>query len=65
MADLNWNGRGASNTSPRCSNCGRHVTPQFARVFGDNIDDVHGCLDCTTSRERQTGEHIPQQRMNG
>lgn len=49
---------GSETTEQRCRNCGRHVTPQFARVFGDNSDVVHGCVHCTTSRERQSGDHI-------
>jgi len=31
---------------PRCTNCRSHVTVQFARVFGDNEDVVHECIDC-------------------
>lgn len=34
-----------------CLNCGLTVTSQFARVFGDNNDDVHGCPSCTIYRE--------------
>jgi transposase-like protein len=63
MADINWYDTEASTSRPLCENCGRHVTRQFARVFGDNLDTVHGCLHCTTARERQTGEHIPQHQM--
>ncbi|MFB6068426.1 MAG: hypothetical protein ABEJ90_00685 [Halobacterium sp.] len=36
---------------PRCHNCGSHVTVQFARVFGDNDDSVHNCIDCATNAE--------------
>ncbi|MGM0592547.1 MAG: DUF7563 family protein [Halobacteriota archaeon] len=57
---------GASNDASnayRCRNCGRHVTATFARVFGDNQNLVHGCLHCTTQRERKNAEHIsPEQR---
>ena len=38
----------------RCQNCGGHVTANFLRVFGDNSDVVHGCVNCTTSRERRS-----------
>jgi hypothetical protein len=31
-----------------CNNCGTFVTPQFARVFGDNEENVFGCPACTT-----------------
>lgn len=43
---------GNSNT---CQNCGNSVTPRFARVFGDNQDVVHRCLDCANFREVQDG----------
>ncbi|WP_449271670.1 DUF7563 family protein [Halogranum gelatinilyticum] len=29
-----------------CNNCGVFVTPRFARVFGDNEDDIYGCRSC-------------------
>lgn len=29
-----------------CDNCGKFVTADFARVFGDNDGNVYGCLDC-------------------
>lgn len=44
----------------RCRSCNAHVTPQFARVFGDNGDVVHGCPACTTYREMQSGNHLPE-----
>lgn len=31
----------------QCNNCGGFVTRDFARVFGDNGNAVHGCPDCT------------------
>lgn len=31
---------------PQCRNCDSHVTVQFARVFGNNEDVVHRCIDC-------------------
>jgi hypothetical protein len=39
----------------RCRNCDSHVTDRFARVFGDNQDDVHNCLACTTNRDLYDG----------
>lgn len=36
---------------PRCTNCGKHVTPQFARVFGDNEDVVHQCMECVPNAD--------------
>jgi len=35
----------------QCNNCGEHVSEQFARVFGDNDDEVFACNNCTVLRE--------------
>lgn len=43
------------HTMPRCRNCDSHVTERFARVFGDNQDDVHNCIDCATNRDLYDG----------
>ena len=32
--------------SPHCQNCGAFVTRNFALVFGDNHDNVQGCIEC-------------------
>jgi hypothetical protein len=40
---------------PVCPNCGAVVTASFARVFGDNHDDIHGCLECMTFRDLMSG----------
>lgn len=34
-----------------CQNCGEMVTPNFARVFGDNQNTVDGCVNCLSSKE--------------
>lgn len=39
----------------RCRNCGAHVTERFARVFGNNGNQVHGCLDCSVNTELYDG----------
>lgn len=39
----------------RCRNCGSFVTRDFARVFGDNENQVFGCLDCMTATEVKKG----------
>ncbi len=54
-----WKPMESSTAGARCRNCGTHVTQQFARVFGDNGDVVHGCPSCTTYREMQSGGHLP------
>ena len=40
---------------PHCRNCDAHVTEQFARVLGDNEDDVHGCPECTPQTDIYDG----------
>jgi hypothetical protein len=51
-----------------CNNCGTFVTPRFARVFGDNDEEVFGCPACTTfadliegsaSEQARTGRRQP------
>lgn len=39
---------------PVCD-CGEHVTERFARVFGDNEQNVHSCPQCATERELNAG----------
>ncbi|MFC7045145.1 hypothetical protein ACFQH6_06695 [Halobacteriaceae archaeon GCM10025711] len=34
-----------------CNNCGGFVTPDFARVFGSNDDEVYACPDCAPLTE--------------
>ena len=40
---------------PHCLNCESFVTTDFARVFGDQDDEVHACLECSSGSER-TGD---------
>lgn len=52
-AGVNWAPGGddaATDNGRRCLNCGAHVSPDFLRVFGDNEDDVNGCVECMTLR---------------
>lgn len=39
----------------RCWNCDGHVTAQFARVMGDNDDEVYMCPNCCGFRELSNG----------
>ena len=39
----------------RCGNCGETVSQQFARVFGNNDDEIWGCPDCKSYRELKDG----------
>ena len=34
-----------------CENCGSTVSDQFARVYGDNNDEVHRCMECVDPEE--------------
>ncbi|EMA31705.1 DUF7563 family protein [Halobiforma nitratireducens] len=34
---------------PACENCNTHVSRQYARVFGDEHNDVHACPECAES----------------
>src|SRR6056297_72098 len=40
-----WSRR-AERHMPHCENCGGFVTRNFVRVFGDNHDNVQGCMEC-------------------
>ncbi|MFC7047317.1 hypothetical protein ACFQH6_19580 [Halobacteriaceae archaeon GCM10025711] len=39
----------------RCQGCGSFVTSDFARVFGDQDNVVHRCLDCDSFRRLNQG----------
>ncbi|WP_225741293.1 DUF7563 family protein [Halorussus halophilus] len=39
----------------RCQSCGSFVTRDFARVFGNNRNQVFGCLECMTATEVKKG----------
>lgn len=41
---------------PTCNNCNGFVSTQFSRVFGDNQDEVEGCLHCTTAEAVMSGQ---------
>ena len=41
--------------STQCRHCGAYVSSQFARVFGDNDDEIHRCIECSTLRDLQEG----------
>lgn len=41
-----------------CHNCGAFVTSDFSRVFGDNDDVVHVCMNCATLPEVRVQEFV-------
>ena len=47
-----------SETQSQCNNCGAFVTRQFARVYGNNHDEVYGCLRCQRARDLREGNHL-------
>ncbi|WP_458190644.1 DUF7563 family protein [Haladaptatus sp. NG-WS-4] len=46
----------ADDTNRRCQNCNSFITPEFGRVFGDNDDEVYGCLECMSGTEVRNGK---------
>ncbi|MGM0592756.1 MAG: DUF7563 family protein [Halobacteriota archaeon] len=40
----------------RCRNCHSYVSQQFARVFGNNDDEVHACIECSTLHTLREGD---------
>ena len=57
-----------------CRNCGAHISEDFARVFGDQSNDVHACMECSCqehlfaggaadpTRERRVGQALYERR---
>ncbi|WP_438267129.1 DUF7563 family protein [Haladaptatus salinisoli] len=45
----------SSMADTQCQNCDSFVTPQFARVFGNNRNEVYGCFECMTATEVKRG----------
>lgn len=42
----------------QCQNCGGFVTRDFARVFGNNQNTIHGCLECMNGTAIKDGQAI-------
>lgn len=40
---------------PTCNNCGGFVSAEFTRVFGNNEDEVYGCVSCRNTTELNDG----------
>lgn len=41
--------------SPQCQHCGAEVSQRYARVFGDENNEVHRCLHCDSLWARKQG----------
>lgn len=44
-----------TGTAPNCNVCGSTVSHRFAKIFGDNDDEIYGCLECSTKRVLHSG----------
>lgn len=51
-------GRRRDSTSHQCRSCDTYVSADFARVFGDNDDTIHACLNCTTLAALRDGQAV-------
>jgi hypothetical protein len=40
---------------PKCRNCNAYVSKDFVRIFGDNDDEVYGCLECVGATAVKNG----------
>lgn len=38
-----------------CNSCGAAVSRRFTKIFGDNDDQVYGCLECSPKRILHNG----------
>jgi len=45
-------------TSVSCLNCGEPVNAQYARVFGNDDDEVHACRNCSTQGDIANGAAV-------
>ncbi len=45
----------STSAARECQRCGSRVSERFARVFGDNDDEVHGCLECMSAADVKRG----------
>lgn len=54
-----WNPQDDAETdtgsSVKCRGCGEPWTKQFARVFGNNDDEIEQCPECESYRELKNG----------
>lgn len=44
--------------SPKCQNCSRHVSSDFARVFGNNDNEVLQCNKCAGDKGEGAISHL-------
>ena len=46
----------ARNQTNRCQNCNSFISSRFARVFGNNNDQVSACLNCANLHVLRDGD---------
>jgi hypothetical protein len=56
MGYISFSGGAPQPSMPHCQHCGAHVTGDFTRVFGNNDDEVYGCLECHLVQELVNGD---------
>lgn len=45
-------------TTVTCQNCGERVSSEYARVFGNDADELHACSNCSTQRAVARGAGV-------
>ena len=50
-AVVNWASNVDQQTQNHCTNCGSHISADYARLHEDADGDVHRCPQCATQRE--------------
>ena len=45
-------------TTVSCQNCGARVSAEYARVFGNDADELHACSNCSTQRAVARGAAV-------
>lgn len=49
-------------TTVTCQNCGERVSSEYARVFGDDANELHACSNCSTQRAVARGAAVDDDR---
>ena len=49
-------------TTVTCQNCGERVSSEYARVFGNDSNELHACSNCSTQRAVARGAAVDDDR---
>jgi hypothetical protein len=52
---LNESKRAETVAGTWCRSCGSYVTESFARVFGNNDNEIYACIECSSARDLYHG----------